>query len=54
MKLLYPEFTQFGRTHIDDTDLISARLHMKAVKQITGIWLGKQACMVMILSVTFT
>ncbi len=38
--------------HINDTDLISVGLHMKTVKQITGIWLGKQARMVMMLSVT--
>ena len=38
--------------HINDTDLISVGLHMKTVKQITGIWFGKQARMVMILSVT--
>lgn len=40
--------------HINDTDLISVGLHMKTVKQITDIWLGKQARMVMIPSVTFT
>jgi len=54
MQFLYPEFTKFGRMHINDTDLISVGLHMKTVKQITGIWFGKQARMVMIPSVTFT
>lgn len=53
-KVNFPDskFSQFWRMHIDDTDLISVWLHIKAVKQITGIWLDKLARMVTVFSVT--